>query len=240
MDNELGSETLETTLRSVGRPGHPVRVVLFIHGFRLDFARVCSSARRISTALGPDTLTIVFSWPSGGRLARYLYDESLASRSAHDFQLVLDQVLALVPADHVHVLAHSLGCRTAVTAILGRSEIDGRLANLILVKPDINRTFFLRQHTDLVLRSSQITVYASRRDRVLFWSGVLHGHARLGQETKCIDAIRIVDVSRVQTGAFGHSIFDHEGLIIGGISTVITHQCSDCQTTCGTLSQADQ
>ncbi len=85
------------------------------------------------------------------------------------------------------------------------------LKEIILAAPDIDASLFLESIAPKIMHeNSRITVYTSKKDRVLDMSKRYNGFARLGnltELTRLPEGVDIIDASGVITSFIGHSYF---------------------------------
>ena len=168
---------LTTDARTAGR------VVLFIHGYNNDFGIAARRASAVQAAGDDDAPVVLFSWPSQNVTLDYAWDENNAAWTQPDLDALLLSLTEMT--DHVTIVAHSMGSRLALAALLRVQERDpamaGRIDRVILAAPDIDRDILRRYaRDDLLAHGRKVTLYVSRRDRALQTSWNIHGYARAG------------------------------------------------------------
>jgi esterase/lipase superfamily enzyme len=112
----------------------------------------------------------------------------------------------------------------SVQSLLKRHE-PPRFGQIIMAAPDISADEF-RQRYAKTLRSlsSQITLYASSRDRALMVSTSVHGHNRAGlagEEICVVEGIDTIDVSHIDTSLIGHSYYGDNPALINDLRALI-------------------
>ena len=137
------------------------RLVIYVHGFRNDFASATGTGLAFARDARIDGVVLVWTWPSGGSLESYDYDaESLTWSQPHfvDFieQLARDEALA-----GIDFIGHSMGTRLLTR--LMRDHWTGAPSAVVLAAADVSRPV-LRQ---AIARapSANITVLATEWDR---------------------------------------------------------------------------
>lgn len=175
---------------------------LYVHGYRMGFAKTCRRAARFQVNTALAGRFAVFSWPSQGTVITYARDEANAAWSVPALVTVLDRMGETFGSGGFNLVAHSLGSRTAVDALLQigqQSRGSGPVVKeLMLIAPDIDTGIFAQKLERLKTLAERITVYVSDRDAPLLVSRELHGYPRLGQSGPHLDAfdgIEIVDIS---------------------------------------------
>ena len=99
-------------------------------------------------------------------------------------------------------MAHSLGSRGLVDALKERPEGEAKLSEAVFVAPDIRRDVFNENVAMLQDKVSDITVYMSDNDRVLWLSATVNTSGRLGLAKEFdvdIEHISVVDVTPTGT-----------------------------------------
>ncbi|MGI9516297.1 MAG: alpha/beta hydrolase, partial [Pirellulaceae bacterium] len=96
---------------------------------------------------------------------------------------------------------------------------------IIMAAPDISAEEFRQRYADTLRKlSSQITLYASSRDRALMVSTSVHGHNRAGlagDDICIVDGIDTIDVSHVDTSLIGHSYYGDNPALIDDLRALI-------------------
>lgn len=155
------------------------RVIIFIHGYNVDFGEGVIRQAQIVHDFGFEGAALHFSWPSAGEISRYLYDRD----SAHFSRNALADMLDLVSrsqAESIMVFAHSMGTFLTMETLLqlsldDRSDILSKLDPLILASPDIDMDVFRTQLNDISPRPKNIVTLVSQKDGVLRLSERLRG-----------------------------------------------------------------
>jgi len=162
-------------------------VLLFIHGFNVDFDSAIVRAAQLAIDLGfdenapPDETfyvfgqPVLFSWPNGGVPFSYVDDRRLAKKSAAHLQEFLTLLTEETGASALNVVVHSMGNRVFVNAITEFAKSyaqsgEGDVAiRIIHAAADIDQDIY-DTAMDEVERTSfeaDYTVYASREDTAL-------------------------------------------------------------------------
>jgi esterase/lipase superfamily enzyme len=204
-------------------------VVVFIHGYSYDFERACDRAAEAQRVLADEATVLLFTWPSNGRPTDYASDATDLEWSVPFLMKVLRQVSDLVGAEQVQVLAHSLGSRGVVEAMLGlKSEgLSAKLLNqLVLLAPDLDAASFVDVVPELDPLAGGITLYASGNDTPLKFSRQLNGSPRLGQAGEfltVIEGVETVDVTPAgRYQILGHEYFYYHPLVAADLAELVT------------------
>ena len=204
-------------------------VVIFIHGYSYDFERACDRAAEAQRVLEDKATVLMFTWPSNGRPTDYASDATDLDWSVPFLMTVLRQVKDRVGAEHVQVLAHSLGSRGVVEALWGlKTEgVSERLMDqLVLLAPDIDSASFVEVLPDLGTLAEGITLYASSTDTPLKFSRQLNGSPRLGQAGEFLtlaEGMETVDVTPAgRYQILGHEYFYYHPLVAADLVELVT------------------
>lgn len=156
------------------------RLVIYVHGYSESFDRSCRRAAVMQQRLRLDDRLILFSWPSGGSYVSYNSDARALERSLDELNAFLSLAVDAVGEERIVLMAHSMGTRGVVDALKRRENDSGRFSHAILLAPDIRRNTFLESLQLLQQTVSEITVYTSDNDLVLWLSTVVNVSPRLG------------------------------------------------------------
>ncbi len=203
--DQLSAEAAATTSGSV---------VVFIHGYNYGFERHCESAAQLQRTLAGKAVVLMLSWPSNGRPTDYIPDQADVEWSVPFLARLLGDLGDRLGADHVMVLAHSLGSRGLVFALERLSAERTRrplIGALVLMAPDFDAQTFVERLPALVPLTGGMTLYASSNDVPLKASRQLHASPRLGEAGGFLTVapgIQTVDVSPVgRYQVMGHEYF---------------------------------
>lgn len=187
--------------------------VVYIHGYSIDFERSCKRSAIFQRALGLDDRLLLFSWPADGNMLKYTWDESDLVWSVTYFTSILDEIVKRAEKRKVDVVAHSLGARGAVQALVRmayRKTAEPIINELILIAPDIDTEIF-RQELPLLQKAvNRITVYVSHNDKPLKLSHEVHGYPRLGmagEHLTIMEGVETIDISAISTRRFSGHIY---------------------------------
>jgi esterase/lipase superfamily enzyme len=189
--------------------------LLFIHGYRTTFEDAARRTGQLAYDLGFQGAPIFYSWPSQGKLSGYILDEANVEWSQADLATFLADVLQQSDAEHVYLIAHSMGSRALAQAtasvVAARPELAKRLREVILAAPDIDADVFRQQLLPaLSAVPNPLTLYASSDDSALRASKAVHGYARAGESGAGLvvaKGVETIDASNMDTGFIGHTYF---------------------------------
>jgi esterase/lipase superfamily enzyme len=174
---------LEPMYRHGGR-----RVLLFVHGYNTSFAEAAATLACMHHHQGRRGAAVLFSWPAGTQVVRYVEERALARDSTN----ALARLIALLHGpgriERIDCLVNSTGAQMLMDALhqldrtLGREAMPGLgIGSIVLASPDIALRDFATDDLDLVAATARRTVvYGSGDDRALRMSGWWHDGPRLG------------------------------------------------------------
>lgn len=172
--------------------------VIYVHGYGEYFAKNCWRAALVQKRLGLDGRMLLFSWPSSSYLT-YAGDAEDLQRSIDELNELLTLAAEAVGHEHIVVMAHSMGSRGVVDALKARGE-EPKFGSAIFVAPDIRRDVFRENVNMLQQKVSDIVVYMSDSDRVLWLSTTVNVSGRLGVAKEFdLDHTTVIDVTPTGT-----------------------------------------
>jgi len=186
-------------------------LVLYIHGYNIDFEKSCRRSAIFQRELGLQDRLLLFSWPADGNMLKYTWDEADLVWSVPHIARFLDDIVSTIGNGKVDIVAHSLGARGVVQALVRlsyREQEEPILNELILIAPDIDTDVFHQELSQLRSTVGRITVYVSDNDKALKLSQEVHGHPRLGQAGEALtvlEGVEFIDISKIaNTRISGH------------------------------------
>ncbi len=189
--------------------------LLYIHGYRTTFEDAARRTGQLAYDLGFQGMPVFYSWPSQGKLSGYIVDEANVEWTQADLAAFLADFLQQSDAEHVYLLAHSMGNRAMAKAtasvLAARPELASRISEVILAAPDIDADVFRQQLLPaLAALPNPLTLYASSEDSALRASKAIHGYARAGESGPGMvvaPGVETIDASGVDTGFIRHAYF---------------------------------
>jgi esterase/lipase superfamily enzyme len=176
----------------------PGAFVIYVHGYGEYFAKNCRRAALLQQRLGLDGRMLLFSWPSSSYLT-YAGDAIDLEQSIDELNALLDLAAGRIGHQRIVLVAHSMGSRGLVAALKARDE-EPKFGAAIFVAPDIRRDVY-RQNVDAVQKKvSDIVVYMSDSDRVLWLSTTVNASGRLGVAKEFdVEHTTVIDVTPAGT-----------------------------------------
>jgi esterase/lipase superfamily enzyme len=202
---ELAREVAES-------PPDVKHALVYLHGYQTSF----ENAARRAAALGYQLkvpVTAFFSWPSGGAVAKYLYDKDAIEASETAIAEFLVRVAEAARPTKVHIVAHSMGNQGLIKAIrepvIRNAVAKGlRFGQIILAAPDVTVDLFRQRAGEYLQVADRVTMYASSGDLALTASMTASGFQRAGYadpEPVVVEGIDTITVDNVNLTLLGHS-----------------------------------
>jgi esterase/lipase superfamily enzyme len=195
--------------------------VLYSHGFYISFERGCKRALILKESLGLEGRFALFSWPSDGAITNYTHDEADLYWSVDPLRQVLADMIKRFGKGNVNIVAHSLGTRGVMLALvlLAQTQQDNKplFNQVVLIAPDIDVGIF-KQYLPLIRPLARnMTVYVSSNDSPLALSQQVHGYPRLGgagEHLEGLTDIEIIDLSDIPVRApSGHVYHLYQSIV---------------------------
>lgn len=186
-------------------------ILLYVHGYRVGFEEALRRTGQLAFDLDFPGAAVCFSWPSMGKVLRYDADKVRAEQSAPDLAALLRRLMEETGVRRFHVVAHSMGNLVLERALALVPERAGPPAfnNVVLSSPDLDATVFREQIAPRITRQAgRVTMYASKDDFALKFSGLLQAASRAGRMSptdSVVDGVDVIDVSDIAAGLLEHS-----------------------------------
>jgi len=202
---------------------------VFVHGYNVTFKDAARRAAQLAYDLELTGVPILYSWPSQGRLSRYLTDETNVEWTTAHLKTSLQMLMGSCEIQTLHLIGHSMGNRALTNAVRQMlAESAQRLApisgHMILTAPDIDRDTFKQFGNDLRGAAQRVTIYASSNDSALHASKIFHGYPRAGDtipEVLLVNGLDTIDASAVNTSLVGHSYFAADESVLNDLLDLI-------------------
>jgi esterase/lipase superfamily enzyme len=191
-------------------------VFIFVHGFNNSFEDAARRVAQLAYDLDFDGTPMLYSWPSQGSTTAYSVDEASVQISGRRMADFLETVVAQSGAQHIHLIAHSMGNRALIEAMqtfLAKRAPESRqhiFGQVVFTAPDVDRDYFMDAVGDLNAASLRTTLYASDTDYAIRSSQFFHGAPRAGTAGDVIiklAGLDSIDMSAVPADSLGHSYF---------------------------------
>ena len=190
--------------------------LVFVHGYNTRHAEAVYQMAQIAEDFAFPMPVVLFSWPSAGVTAGYVYDRDsvLMSRDLLE-QTIID--LSRNSNRKVVLMAHSMGSQLVMETLRqielkGSLDISNNIGGVVLMAPDIDSDVFRAQAQSISKLPQPFILMVAEQDRALRISSLLTGRRpRLGAQTDRSTVgdlpISVIDVSDLTTGKdFEHKI----------------------------------
>jgi esterase/lipase superfamily enzyme len=197
---------------------------VFVHGYNVSFEDAARRTGQIAFDLHFVGAPILYSWPSNGKFADYIKDETNITWASPHFERFLDLLARYSGATRIHIIAHSMGNRAVCEALAHIAERpDGQLRfnHLVLAAPDIDADTFRELAESLKRLSGRITLYESSKDKAIRASKKIHGSPRAGEPILVIPGLDTIDASAINTDFLSHSYFSDNWPLLSDIYSIL-------------------
>jgi esterase/lipase superfamily enzyme len=204
-------------------------VLIYIHGFNVDFSEAAVRAAQIGFDLKVPGITAFFSWPSCGKIGpmEYLHDaESIAASESLIIKFITELCEAS-GASNVNIIAHSMGNRGLIRAlhhiVTDEALPHIRFNQIFLAAPDIDVNLFKMLAKRFVKASTRTTLYVSSGDYALRTSKFININQRAGYTPPVliVQGIDTVEATNVDVGLLGHGYYAEAAAILYDMATLI-------------------
>ena len=210
-------------LRRAAEASAGKQVLVFVHGYDFEFDESILWTAQLKRYLEVDAPVVVYDWASKGDLLAYREDEQAVERSAPRLEAFLRDLHAESAGMHVDVLAHSIGNRLLLNALVRMAQQSSgpMFRNLILSAPDVSTARFVDQIAGATKLAHRTTLYVSSEDRALFASQRLHKDFRAGRDLILVAGVDTVDVSPVDTSRTKHSYYIENRWVLDDLNQIL-------------------
>lgn len=228
----LSREEFVAALREQVAESPRREVFVFVHGYYTSFADAVRLTAQIAHDADFEGVAIAYSWPSEAWLTGYLIDGVNAEWTVPHLTEFLSLLAAESGAEHIHIMAHSMGTRALVKAIRELMRDTNHAAPLfdqiVLCAADVDVDIFERDYLPHVAASARrVTIYVSRADWALGGSQRAHKYARLGLrgptdfDTPWKDKLDVIDATAVDKGVVGHVYYSRSPTVLADLSGLL-------------------
>jgi esterase/lipase superfamily enzyme len=217
----LKESEFDRTLRArLSTARHP-DLLLFIHGYNVSFEDAARRTAQLAYDLGQE-VPVFYSWPSQAELTGYPADEATAEWTVSHLVRFLERLSRVTGTSKINVVAHSMGNRVLINALLrfSKRQPPHKFRNLVFTAPDIDADTFADLASEFTAMASRSTLYASENDKALIASRTFHRAPRAGdagQNIVVVDRVDTIDASSVETDFIAHSYFGDSHTLISDI-----------------------
>ncbi|MGJ8544415.1 MAG: alpha/beta hydrolase [Sulfitobacter sp.] len=205
--------------------------VLFVHGYNTRHGEALYMTAQIAHDFALPSPSAVFSWPSSGISAGYLYDrDSVLISRDHLEQVIL--ALSKPKGRKLVLIGHSMGNLLVMETlrqmeIAGTLDVENDISALILMAPDIDGELFYTQASRLRSLPEPSVIIAAKQDKALRLSAFLTGRSnRLGSQTDR-SAVRDLPITVVDATDLGGRGPNHNIATSSPVAIAILRQLED-------------
>ncbi len=222
--SSLSQTEFETKLDTASQASDSREILIVLHGFNLTFEEAALRAAQFAYDAKFQGIVVLFSWPSQGSVLGYSGDEDRALASGEKLASFL-KALENGPWPKVHLLAHSMGNRVMLAALADNPRPKLPLGQLVFAAADVyvpvfNEKFPKLQNAGRLASTS----YASKKDRALLLSSLLHSGSRVGivEDVPYVtDGMESIDASTVDKGLLGHGYWSDQRTLITDLRSLL-------------------
>lgn len=197
--------------RSVAAADHR-EIFVFIHGYNVSWEDSARRAAQIAYDIGIDKkrgVPLLFSWPSQGKLAAYVTDETNIRIVKLHLAQLLTNLVARSEARHINILAHSMGNQALTEALhlLGEKMPVGAppiFNQVVLAAPDVDVDLLTEMAPAIQRTAKRFTLYSCKTDLPVRISRWFHGNHRRVGSFALISGFDTIDATLAQANGFLH------------------------------------
>jgi len=204
--------------------------LVFVHGFNTSFEEGLYRTAQIAWDLKFGGVPVLFSWPSRGRVADYIYDRESAAGARQAFIEMLQLIKAQNNIKRIHILAHSMGNQVVLEALMAFRQVAAtlRLNELMMAAPDVDGDNY--RNIAPIVRSITMgmTLYASSADKALKASKRLAGNISRAGDVPPGGPIVLPQIDSIDVTAMGeeilglnHTVFAQRRSILNDVGILI-------------------
>lgn len=136
---------------------HDEDILVFVHGYNATWADAAKRAAQITFDMDFRGQTVMFTWPSKGRLLGYKDDRFEMDWTAPHFKDLLVELLASSGARRIHIIAHSMGNELTTRALRDIADSTEKyptpVREVVFAAPDVEVEIF----TDFAVYYNDLT-----------------------------------------------------------------------------------
>lgn len=211
IDTVAGAAAFRAGVRADVGASRRKEALVVVHGFNQSLGDGLRMTARLASDLEIDGAAVAFSWPSKDDLFGYVYDldQAESTLSIDTLAWTIREVAAQTGAQRVYVIAHSMGNRVLVKALqkLGSAP---QLERVVFASPDVLTSDFVYVAPKVRSLARGFTLYASKNDRALRFSGWMRAMSRAGDAQHLLSlpgVVDTVDTTKVSGSLLGHDDF---------------------------------
>ena len=177
---------------SAAKPG----LLLYVPGFNLDFEHSVLLAAQIKMDLV--TETVLYSWPSIGKVTGFVADRETAEWAAGNLSALLMRLGTVSPRP-IHLWADGLGAAILIAALADLRTPSQSFGQIILTRPTVDLTHFEATAKLLSRLAKRTTVYLPSGDLISSVTAGIQGRPSTEAPIGTVRGVDIVNVSASTT-----------------------------------------
>lgn len=204
-----GPEFAEGVRRTAGagQPA-PEHALVIVHGFNTSFETAIRNAQIFAQRTHSSQMPLLYSWPSGGTFASYVYDRGSVDQAEPQFVDFLHTVAAATGAKKVDIVAFNVGCELVMRALERASKETqdaSTIGEVVLVAPDVDRDRLDMAVRRIAPSAKGITVYQVKGDLALeyasrLWAGAPRAGTPSEGNPYVLRGADVIDMSQLGSG----------------------------------------
>ena len=201
---------------------------VFIHGFNVAFDAAALCTAQLATDMKFLGTPILYSWTSADKPLSYEEDEKTNKDTWNSFRKFLSDVASSSSATRIHLIAHSMGNRALLDALVlfATDPTAPTFDQVVMAAPDVPRQNVEPLIASARLKSSRLTLYATRADIPLRLSSLKNSDQRLGKIYGKVPAllpgVDTIDASKFKGDFWGHSGFSKAREVVDDIMHLLS------------------
>lgn len=182
----------------------PDETVVFVHGYNTTAVESVFRLAQIQEDFDMPDPSVLFSWPSAGQAAGYVYDRDSVLFARDDLETVLTNLTR--GNKKVFLTAHSMGSQLVMETLRqmklkGNTHALNNLTGVVLMSPDIDQDVFKRQAAAIGTLPQPFVIFSAQQDKALSISALLTGRkSRVGvvsnNDALGRDDVTVIDFSQ--------------------------------------------
>ncbi|MCA8991842.1 MAG: alpha/beta hydrolase [Planctomycetaceae bacterium] len=200
-------------------------VLLFVHGFNVDFDSAAIRLAQIAKDLPFNGAIVAYSWPSQGGVGAYSADGQVVQQSIPAFKQFLTELTKQLPADtRINIVVHSMGNRLVLRTLAELDESPHpRFQHVVFCAPDVGVEEFKEKSPLAIKHCRHATLYTCMNDAALIASAKVNHEERAGGSLvpTIVPGIDTVECAVIDTSLMGHSYYGSNKFILRDLFAIL-------------------
>ena len=180
--------------------------LVMIHGYNNSFEEAILTTAQFHHDIRFPGIPVSFTWPSAGAMVSYAQDGRMAAASVPHLVEFLQNLIETNRREtggKVHLVAHSMGNRVLLEALLRMDQRDEfaspAFGTVTLAAPDVDINIFASQVPSAVKAAEILAFYYSTKDWVLDRSDDINAMQRAGLYPVFFEGMETINVDEANT-----------------------------------------